>query len=61
MECSQSGNAGGKSRLHSLMMNRGMMFGDVVAFVFVARCPVVSELFLTDFVPKPVVLHVHGF
>jgi hypothetical protein len=43
------------------MMNGGMMFGDVVAFVFVARCPVVAELFLTDSVPKPVVLHVHGF
>ncbi len=43
------------------MMNRGMIFGDVVSFVFVSRRPVVSELFLTDSVPKPVVLHVHGF
>jgi hypothetical protein len=38
------------------MMNWGMMFGDVVSFVFIARCPAVSELFLTDSVPKPVVL-----
>ncbi len=43
------------------MMNRGMMFGDIVSFVFIVRCPVVSESFLTDSVPKPVVLHVHGF
>jgi hypothetical protein len=36
-------------------------FGDVVAIVFDAQCPIVSGLFLTDSVPKPVVLHVHGF
>jgi hypothetical protein len=37
------------------------MFGDVVAFVFTAQCPIVSELFLTDSVLKLVILHVHGF
>jgi hypothetical protein len=57
----QSGNAGEKSQPHSLMMNWGMMFGDVAAFVFVAWCPVVLVLFLTDSVPMPVLLHVHGF
>ena len=61
MECLQSGDAGEKSHPHSLMMKRGMMFGDGEAIVFVARCPVVLELFLTDSLPKPVVLHVHGF
>jgi hypothetical protein len=43
------------------MVHRGVMFGDVVAFVFDARCPIVLESFLTDSVPKPVVLHVHSF
>ncbi len=43
------------------MMNRGVMFGDVVAFVFAAQCPIVLELLLTDSVLKPVVLHVYGF
>ncbi len=38
------------------MMNRGMMFGDIVTFVFVAWCPEVAETFLTDSFPKPVVL-----
>jgi hypothetical protein len=47
--------------VHGLMVNWGVIFGDIVTFVFVARCPIVSELFLTDSVPKPVVLHVHGF
>ncbi len=61
MECLQSGDAGEKSGPHSIMMNRGMMFGDKVVFVFVAQCPVESESFLTDSVSKPVVLHVHGF
>jgi hypothetical protein len=61
MECLQSGDAGEESQPHSLMMNRGVMFGGVVAFVFAAWCLIVSELFLTDSVLKPVVLHVHGF
>jgi hypothetical protein len=61
MECLQSGNAGEESQPHSLIVNWGVMFGYVVAFVFNARCPRVSELFLTDSVPKPVVLYVHGF
>jgi hypothetical protein len=45
------------------MVNRGVMFDDVVAFGFVfdAWCPIVLELFLTDFVSKPVKLHVYGF
>ena len=38
-----------------------MMFGDVVAFIVAARCPIVSELFLVDSVSKPVKFHVHGF
>jgi hypothetical protein len=61
MECLQSGNAGEKSQPHSLIINWGVVFGDVVTFVFVAQCPVVSEFFLTDSVPKPVLVHVHGF
>ncbi len=43
------------------MVNRCVMFGNLVAFVFAARCLIVLELFLTDSVPKPVVFHVHGF
>jgi hypothetical protein len=61
MECLQSGNAGEKSQPLSLMVNWGMVFGAVDAFDFVTWCSVVSELFLTDSVPKPVVLHVHCF
>jgi hypothetical protein len=43
------------------MTNWGMVIGDIVAFVLIARCLVVLELFLTVSVPKPVVLHVHDF
>jgi hypothetical protein len=42
-------------------MNWGMVFDNVVTFVFIAQCPVVLELFLTDSVLKLVVLYVHGF
>ncbi len=41
-----------------------MMFGDIVTIVtivVISRGPVVLELFLTDLISKPVVLHVHGF
>jgi len=43
------------------MMDWGVMFGDIVAFIVTAWCPIVSELFLVDSISKPVKSHVHGF
>ncbi len=37
------------------MVYQGMMFGDVVTVVVISRGPVVSKLFLTDTIVKPVV------
>ncbi len=45
--------------MRGLVMNGGMMFGHVVAIVFFAGGPVVSELSAENFVPEPTLVHVN--
>jgi hypothetical protein len=44
-----------------LVMDGGMMFDHIVAIVFFARGPVVSELSAKKSVAEPMVFHVHQF